>query len=227
MPIPGNGSGALPCHLLQVTAPRQGLEWGIPFQTRPFWDPGAPSPQQGPLPSPPQHRVPCRAPAPPAAATCGSPGGGGAGAAPAVPMESRRYGTWPHRSPQSLWKPGPMDTRPYGSPALRNAAPARAARPTAGPHHRAPRGECRGIAALEGSRFPYKPRPLALSLCVTVTRCRCHLPPGVTRCRVSPQPAALHLRLPPLWEDGTARGWGRGAERPLAARAGTATPRSP
>lgn len=92
----------------------------------------------------------------------------------------------------ALWKPGPMEARPYGTPP-----PPAPPGPQRGPHHRAPRGERRVIAVQESSSYPCKPKPPALSPAVVVPCCRCHLSAGVTFCRVAPQPAARHLLSPP------------------------------
>lgn len=122
-----------------------------------------------------------------------------------------------------LWNLSPMENRPYGIPALWKSAPARPRRGAAPPSTlrgkpQASRSGCsptrRGVAGVC--------HPLWLSGAGAV---------AVASQPVSPlsRPARARTALPasPHCGDGTARGAGPGAQRPLAARAGTAALCSP
>lgn len=111
------------------------------------------------------------------------------------PMESQPYGE------PALWRTGPMESRPYGNPPPPG--------PAEGPHHRAPRGgspKHRAPAVpLQGEVSPVFVtrcgcQALALSLSPL---CRCH------RCRVPPGPAQ---RYPPPPIVGMVQPEGRGRE---------------
>lgn len=118
-------------------------------------------------------------------------------------------------------KPGPMESQPYGEPALWRTGPMEI-RPRQAPQRgRTTEHLAGGAPSIALRLFPYKARCrrcLSPAVVVRRWRCRCRLPAGVTAV-VSRQGPHSVTRLPPLWGWYSPRG-GAGRSAPSGGAGG-------